>query len=88
MSTGLKASERPCRGCGQVLPAEPSGPGRPRVFCTRRCRRDFYHRQEQAQIERERAQERERRLRATEESWYGKREAARRARWRAEKALQ
>jgi hypothetical protein len=79
-----KSPERQCRGCGATIPAQLPGPGRPRIFCTRRCRRDFYHRQEQAEVERERREAEERRQREMDEHFYGKREAARRAKWRAQ----
>jgi hypothetical protein len=78
----MKAPEKTCQGCEATIPAQPSGPGRPRTFCSRRCRRDYYHRLEQAEIERERAEEEERRRREYEERVYGKREASRRARER------
>ena len=73
--SGLKAPARECRGCGVEIPPQPRGPGRPREFCTRRCRRDFHHRQEQAEIERDRV-ERERTARyELEKRWWGKRHA-------------
>ena len=83
ISATLKAPERSCKGCGAEIPAQASGPGRPREFCSRRCRRDHYHRLEQAQIERERAEEKERRQREYEERVYGKRAADQMARDRA-----
>jgi endogenous inhibitor of DNA gyrase (YacG/DUF329 family) len=61
----MKAPERPCRHCGATLPAEPSGPGRPKLFCSRRCRRDFYLLREKADRERERDEERKRRWERT-----------------------
>jgi len=79
----LKAPERPCRACGGTIPAQPSGPGRPRDYCSRKCRTDYHHRQEQAAIARERAAEVERRRFEYERRVYGKREADRLARERA-----
>ena len=79
----LKADERPCRNCGELIPAQPSGPGRPREFCSSRCRRSWYH-------ERERERELADRLEARERAWYeldtrihGKRAADRLAKERA-----
>jgi hypothetical protein len=87
MTTDLKAPERPCRNCKALIPAQPRGPGRPREFCSRSCRRDFYHRQERDELEAERAAERAERLereRFERDVWYhGKREAKKRARQRA-----
>jgi hypothetical protein len=51
MSATLKAPERACKGCGAEIPAQPAGPGRPKVFHSRECRRNYYHRQEQAAVE-------------------------------------
>jgi hypothetical protein len=83
MSSSLKAPEKTCQGCEAIIPAQASGPGRPRKFCSRRCRRDHYHRAEQAQIERERAEEAERRTQEYETRIYGKRAADQMARDRA-----
>jgi hypothetical protein len=41
MPTNLKAEARDCRGCGASIPEQPSGPGRPREFCTRDCRSQY-----------------------------------------------
>jgi hypothetical protein len=84
MSTTLKAPERRCRGCKAVIPAQLSGPGRPKVFCSRACRRAHYHAEEQAAVEHERAEAKERQRREVEERWYGKRRAAQLARERAQ----
>lgn len=81
----LKAPERACKGCGETIPPQPSGPGRPREFCARRCRRDYHHRQEQREVERERAEAEERRQRSLDEHFHGKRAAARMAREREER---
>jgi hypothetical protein len=83
MSSSLKAPEKTCQGCEATIPAQPSGPGRPRTFCSRRCRRDYYHHAEQAEIERERAEEKERRTQEYETRIYGKRAADWMARDRA-----
>jgi endogenous inhibitor of DNA gyrase (YacG/DUF329 family) len=82
----LKASEHPCRGCGATIPAQPRGPGRPRLYCSRRCRRAHYQRLEQAEVVLERTAQRERRRLEIETEWYGVREAKRRARDRAGKS--
>jgi hypothetical protein len=79
MSQDLKAAEGPCRGCGETIPAQPSGPGGPKVFCSRHCRRGYFHRLEQAAVERERIEEAERRRFETDRHFYGVREARRRA---------
>jgi hypothetical protein len=50
-----------------------------------RCRRDFHHRQEQAEIERERAEVEERRRFELDVRFHGKREAKRRAKERLER---
>jgi hypothetical protein len=78
----MKAPERSCRGCGTPIPAQPSGPGRPREFCTRDCRSGYHRRKEQAEIERERREARERDLFKIDERFYGVREAKRRAKER------
>jgi hypothetical protein len=79
----LKAPERPCRGCGANHPRSALWPGSPRQFCARQCRRDHYHRLERAEIERQRAEERERRLYEYCVQVWGKRKADQ---WRREKA--
>ena len=80
----LKAAERPCRNCGAPIPAQPSGPGRPREFCSTHCRRSFHH-------EKERDRELAERAEATEQAWYkldvtvhGKRKADQLAKQRTE----
>ncbi len=83
-SATLKAPERACKGCGAKIPAQASGPGRPREFHSRDCRRSYYHRQEQAEIERERAEAEERRRYESDVRFYGKRAANRMAREREE----
>ena len=80
----LKAPGRSCKGCGAEIPAQPSGPGRPKVFCSRNCRRNFYHRQEQVEIEREREEQKERLRHESDLRFYGIPEAKRRARLRAQ----
>lgn len=83
MPTDLKAHVRICRGCRTTIPEQPSSPGRPKEFCTRRCRRDFHHAQEQASIERERAEEKERLTFEHQTRVYGIRQAKRWAKERA-----
>jgi hypothetical protein len=78
----LKAPERPCKGCGAMIPAQPPGPGRPRLFHSRECRRNFYHRQEMDEISRERREADEKRRYENDVYNYGVREARRRARER------
>jgi hypothetical protein len=60
------------------------GPGPPREFHSRDCRRSYYHRQEQAEIERQRAEAEERRRYEMDVRFYGKRAAKRMAREREE----
>ena len=79
----LKAPERPCRHCGETIPAQPRRPGRPREFCTRRCRRDFHYQREQSEIEVERREAEGRRMYELDVHYYGVREARRRAKERA-----
>ncbi len=83
--TALKALERPCRECGTTMPAQPSGPGRPKEFCGFRCRRTWHSRQERAAEQRARDEEKERHRFETDLRFYGVREARRRARERAER---
>jgi hypothetical protein len=83
MTPDMKAPAKPCRGCGTDIPEQPSSAGRPREFCTRRCRRDFHHAQEQASIERERVEEKERLTLEHESRVYGPRQAKRWAKERA-----
>jgi hypothetical protein len=84
MSSSLKAPEKTCQGCEAIIPAQPSGPGRPKVFCSVTCRRRHHHALEQAAIERERNEAEEGRKRALDEHFYGKRKAAQLAKWRAQ----
>jgi hypothetical protein len=79
----LKAGPMPCKNCEAMIPPQPSGPGRPKVFCSRECRRGYFHRQEKAELERERAEEWERSKQEHDIRWYGKREAKRLAKERA-----
>jgi hypothetical protein len=78
-----KAGESRCRGCETVIPAQPSGPGRPRVFCSVSCRRHYFHAREQAAIVAERQEQAERSRYELDMRFHGKREADRRARERA-----
>jgi hypothetical protein len=78
----LKAEERPCKGCEAMIPPQPSGPGRPKVFCSRECRRRYFHEQEQAEVERQYREQGERQLYARDKYFHGAREAKRRARER------
>ena len=82
-----KAPERPCKGCGATIPAQPASPGRPRQFCSRSCRRDYFHQREKDELERERAergaQQWELERFRTDQWQHGTREAERRARQRA-----
>jgi hypothetical protein len=87
MTTDTKAEERPCKNCKTTIPAQPRGPGRPRLFCSRSCRRTYFHQQEKDELEVERAAERAERLerqRFEADVWHrGTREAKKRARQRA-----
>jgi hypothetical protein len=71
MSLDLKAPERPCKGCRATIPAQPRGPGRPREFHSRDCRRAHYHRLEKEEVERQQVEERERNRRKNEERFRG-----------------
>lgn len=86
-TTARKAPERPCKGCDATIPAQPRGPGRTREFCSRSCRRAYFHRQEKDELEWERqrgwAEEWERRTFETDVWYHGRREAKRRAKLRA-----
>lgn len=83
----LKAPERPCKGCDAMIPAQARTPGRPRQFCSRSCRRAYFHRLEKEELEREQAAERaeqwERNTFKTDVWHHGTREAKRRAKLRA-----
>jgi hypothetical protein len=83
MPPQLKAAETLCKGCGTTIPAQESGPGRPRIFCTRLCRTEYYRQQERELLERELAEERERQAFERDVWYHGKREAKRRAKLRA-----
>ena len=86
----LKAGPRPCKGCEAMIPPQPRGAGRPKLFCSRECRRRYFHRQEKAELERERAEEWERQRFEYERYHYGvraaKQMAKERARARSERA--
>ena len=84
----MKAPERACRGCGSTIPAQPSGPGRPRVFCSVRCRRDFHHGLERERELDAKAEAREEMLYARDRHFYGKRQADRRRRERQKRRNQ
>jgi len=81
----VKAAERPCRNCGELIPAQPSGPGRPREFCSTHCRRSWHHERERERELAEQSEIRERARYELEARIHGKREANRRAKERAEK---
>ena len=50
-----------CRGCGETFEVLSGVPGRPRLYCSQRCRRDFYYQQERAEAFRKRLEEAARR---------------------------
>ena len=64
---------RPCQRCGEPFETLSGVRGRPRKFCSVRCRRDYGYEREKAQLEQRRAEERERRR----ERLYGQLEVAR-----------
>ncbi|CAN5873679.1 hypothetical protein BH23ACT5_BH23ACT5_09860 [soil metagenome] len=78
----LKAAERRCRGCGTLIPAQPSGPGRPREFCSQPCRRSWHHDRERERERAAQAEVGERNRYARDLRYYGKRAADRLARAR------
>ena len=80
-----KAPERPCRSCGTTIPAQPSGPGRPREFCSIRCRRSFHHGQERERELAEQREEWERNRYGLDRRYYGKAKADQLAKKRAER---
>ena len=43
----VKAPERPCKWCDEVMPEQPSSPGRPKEFCSKHCRRAWHYGREQ-----------------------------------------
>jgi hypothetical protein len=71
----IKAPAQLCRYCGDEMPAQPSTPGRPRQFCTRRCGRAWHILKER--FERAHAAEEKREQNEYEQDWrwYGKRAA-------------
>lgn len=81
----MKADKRPCRGCGSAIPAQPSGPGRPREFCSDDCRGRFHYTRVRERREAGRREARERALYEFDLRVFGKRAADRSARERAER---
>jgi hypothetical protein len=78
----LKAPTRLCRYCGDEIPAQPSSPGRPRAFCSRRCSRGWHGLKERYEREREADERSEADYYQMTRAWYGKRECDRLARER------
>jgi hypothetical protein len=68
-----------------VLPAQPSGPGRPREFCSDDCRGRWHYTRTRERREAERREARERARYEFDLRVFGKRHADRAARERAEK---
>jgi hypothetical protein len=87
MRTGetLKAPARRCRYCGAEIPAQPSSPGRPRAYCSRRCSRDWHTLKEHYERERDADERSEADYYQMTRAWYGKRECDRLARERAKR---
>lgn len=79
-----KAPERPCRSCSAPIPAQPSGPGRPREFCSTECRRSFHYDREREREEAARQEAWERTRYRLDVQYHGKRRADQLARKRAE----
>ncbi len=79
-----KAPERPCRSCGVTIPAQASGPGRPREFCSTECRRSFHYDRERERLVAERREAWERTRYRLNVQHFGKRKADQLARARAE----
>jgi hypothetical protein len=75
MSETLKAPPRPCRFCGAEIPEQPSSPGRPRAFCSRKCSRQWHGLKERYEREREEEQEIERALYRRDLHMYGEKGA-------------
>lgn len=84
----MKAPERPCRGCGTLIPAQPSSRGRPRQFCTAECRPSFHYERERERLEVERRAAWERARYRLDLRRFGKRKADQFAKERAERRKQ
>jgi hypothetical protein len=82
----LKAPATRCRYCGTEMPAQPSSPGRPQIYCSRRCRRAWHVLKETYEKEREAEEVHEREYYAATRRWWDKRTCDKRARERAERA--
>jgi hypothetical protein len=82
----LKAPATRCRYCGTEMPAQPSSPGRPRTYCSRRCRRAWHVLKEAYEREREAEEKGEANYYQMTRGWYNKRECDRLARERAKVA--
>ena len=70
----ISGETRACKACGGAFRVLSGVRGRPREFCSIRCRRDFGYQREKAQLERQRAEERKRCLEEWErqrQAWYG-----------------
>jgi hypothetical protein len=72
-----------CRNCGNPVPPRESNVGRPRVYCSFACRREWNRTLERKREQAERLELQEARRFAYEERLYGVREARRQAKWRA-----
>jgi endogenous inhibitor of DNA gyrase (YacG/DUF329 family) len=75
MSETLKAPPRPCRFCGTEIPEQPSSPGRPRAFCSRKCSRRWHGLKEHYEREREKEQGVERGQHEWEKRLHGEKRA-------------
>jgi hypothetical protein len=82
----FKATERSCRYCGEEMEPQVSSPGRPRIYCSRRCRRGWHALKEAYEREREAEEAGEREYYRMTRGWYNKRECDRLARERAKVA--
>lgn len=68
----VKAPETSCRACGLTIPAQPSGPGRPRQFCSSVCRRRWHYGMQVAVERAARLEEEAKRSYESDKRRYGK----------------
>ena len=71
----MKADERPCRQCERTMPAQASGPGRPREFCSPECRFSWHYDRRRERLDAARWEEREAALYEFDLRVFGKRAA-------------
>ncbi len=82
-AVAVKAQRTQCRFCGVQMEAQESSPGRPRVYCSRRCSRAWHTLKEQYRRAAEIDEAHEQRYYAMTRQWWDKRTCDREARRRA-----